>query len=354
MTDSEVLRRFLEEYQNYVKEFLIPAHREIKSILKSWRDPAYWSKYTKASRMPAPSPIQRIRCRIKRPESVVDKILRKPKNYPRGLNKDSFYSMNDTIGARIIVYFLSDLPLIDKEIRENPCIEISPTERPVAYLTQELIDRLSLTHLSKLQKDSGYASIHYTIRIVGGYVSKGKSPWFELQLRTLIEDGWSEIEHILGYKPNKKTTFAVKKQFQIIGTMLTAIDEHFNLIAGELSRFQEENIFDDLSVLNAENLPAVLSLLGIGCAQKEVDGLLKILSSRNLNTVSDLKRIATATNLEIISNTIRNKVARAPINFEIVASLAAITGAHDHTQIIESTKAQIEFLMAWDKLRADL
>jgi putative GTP pyrophosphokinase len=284
----------------------------------------------------------------------VDKILRHPSFFPEGLSIESVKTMSDAVAARIVVYFLANLPLIDKQLRRSDEVEISSADPPIAYLTPELLERLELRDIKPGQKASGYASLHYVIRLRESSVPSDDRPWVELQVRTLTEDVWGEIEHILGYKPNKRTSFAVRKQFQIISAELTAIDEHFNLLFEELSRFQEESLFRDESPLNAENLPAVLSELAVGCAQKEIDGLLKLLVSRRIGTVGELRMEATKERMDVIRAVYKGCEGRPPNSFEVVASVAAIRGLQDQKEIEEAVKSQIDFLKAWEKLKQDL
>jgi len=259
--------------------------------------------------------------------------------------------MRDALGIRIIVYFLTHLPLIDFELRNNQLIEISKEEPPIAYLSEDLTRQLSLSNMERQDKDSGYNSIHYILRLRESNFPIADRPWFELQLRTLTEDTWGEIEHILGYKPDKRTSFAVRKQFQIISKELRAIDEHFNFLYEELYRFQEEVTYKDSDPLNAENLPPVLNEIGLGCAQQEIDGLLKLLNSRGKNSVGSLLKIATPKNLEIIKSTYRSSEGRPPNNFEIVANLANLDGSEKETDVPEKVNAQIAFLNAWEELK---
>ena len=352
--DAARQNKFLVEYEQYVRSALIPTNNEMRQLFRRWRSPDYWALAPRLSRLPSPSPVQRVHTRIKRPESVVDKILRHPSLFPHGLSSNSAKTMTDAVAARIVVYFLTNLPLIDRHLRNSEDVEVSSAHPPIAYLSQELFDRLNLKNMKRGHKDSGYASLHYIIRLRTSSVPIDNRPWFELQVRTLAEDLWGEIEHILGYKPNKKTSFAVRKQFQIISSQLTAIDEHFNLLYEELTRFQEETAFRDESPLNAENLPAVLNELGIGCAQREIDSLLKILVSRKLETVGELRTVATNKNLESIHAVYRGVEGRTPNNFEVVASVAAIMGAADQKEIEDVVKSQIDFLREWENLRKDL
>ncbi len=351
MEDSRLLKEFLEHYKKYVTSVLQPTRVELKCLLKQWKHPDYWGKYTKQSRLPNPSPIQRVLTRIKRPESVVDKIARRPGDYPKGLSPESFPRIHDAIGARAIVYFMSHLPLVDLELRNMEEIEISDDYPPVAYLGENYTRRLSLTHLKRLEKESGYTSIHYIIRLRKSEVPYKDRPWVELQVRTLAEDVWGEIEHVLGYKPDKRTFFAVKRQFQILSKQLGTIDEHFNFLYEELLRFQEEVEFGDSDPLNAENLPPVLAELGLGCAQREIDGILKLLFSRGIGTVGDLRRIATPKRIDLIRNTYRIEKGRAPINFEVAANLATMGDVVEDEKARELIKAQIAYLDAWDILK---
>ena len=97
--------QFLEEYASYMRHTLVPTRNEIKALFRAWRQPTFWARHTRRTRLPSPSPIQRAFPRIKRPESVVDKILRKPAAFPGGLSLDSVKCMHDAVGGRIVVYF---------------------------------------------------------------------------------------------------------------------------------------------------------------------------------------------------------------------------------------------------------
>jgi len=344
-------QEFLKVYEGYVQSVLKPTEAELRQFFEEWKQPAAWANQVSSSRMPAPSPIKRTVTRIKRPESVVDKIFRKPSSFPLGFAQESIRRMHDALGARIVVYFLSNLPMVDRALRTSEVLEISSSDPPVAYLSRELLDRFSLGHIIQQTKDSGYASIHYVVRLRSSVLPAEDRPWFEVQVRTLAEDVWGEIEHLLGYKPNKHTSFAVRKQFQIISSQLTAIDEHFNLLYEELARFQEQVIYRDIDPLNAENLPPVLSELGISCAQREIDGLLKLLSSRSINTIGELRERAKSRSITIIREVFQEQEERPPTNFEVVAGLAAIGDSEREQDIRAAVSTQLQFLRAWEELR---
>lgn len=352
-TNPEALTSFLDAYASYVVEVLQPTQREIKKLLSTWQEPTYWSKYQRTNSLPIPTPIRAASSRIKRPEQVVDKIFRKSHKFPDGLVPNSFETMYDTIGVRIVVYFLSHLPLIDQELRSNDLVEITEVEPPEVYMSEQQARILSLDHISHSQKESGYRSVHYNVRLKQSDIPVERRPIFELQVRTAAQDLWSQLEHHLGYKPLKRTHSAAKKQLRILSQMLGAIDENFNLLYEELSRFQEEHSFAPTDPLTAEKLPAVLAEIGISCAQRDINNILVFLYSRGIETVKDVWDIATPRRIEIIRNTYLSTIGRLPFNLEIVATLAAMRGAADENEEIQRIKLQIAYRGAWDNIRQE-
>lgn len=338
--------RFLADYGEYVEAVLRPTKLEVETLLGRLRARRYWAKYQTDPTLPIPSPIHRVRTRIKRPESAEDKIQRKPESFPDGLCQESLRCMYDAVGTRIICFFLSDLPLVDKEIRQLDEIELSEDDPPIAYLPEEVWNRLGLQHIVRKENPSGYASIHYIMRLKGSSVAANNRPWFELQVRTLTEDVWAEIEHLLGYKPDKKTFFAVKEQFRILSKLLGAVDEHFDFLRDELERLQRDIKIDEEAKLNPENLPRVLSSVGVGVAQLDIDGLLKILASYGIETVEELRKLAQPADLKLIRREWETRVGSPPDNFSVIATLASfrdVRGVRTKQQRIREQIALWEF-----------
>ncbi len=341
---------FKNEYSEYVEHVLAPTRGEVRELLR-WKEPAYWQELRVDRRLSVPSPVQRIHSRIKRPESVLDKIFRNPTKYD-GVSAASIRKMHDTLGFRIVVYFTSQLPLVHRQVLEHPLLEVSEHEPPSAFLSEDMKRRLGLD-LPGNVRETGYSSVHYVIRLRESVVPAAERPWFELQVRTLAEDAWAEIHHILGYKPDKRTSLAVRRQFQLISSMLTTIDEHFNFLSEELGRFQKEVEYDADSPLNAENLPSVLAEFELTCAQREIDGLLKVLNSRGLPLVGNFRRIATDERIQRIRTVYQTESGLDPSAFEVVAHLASLAGLGegDGEDEIRLIRTQIAILRDWESHR---
>lgn len=350
---QDQLTQFLAEYEAYVKNALQPTQREMRAILEQWRQPDHWVKYKKTNKIPIPSPIRTVFTRIKRPEQVVDKVLRKPDKFPDGPSPASLPRMHDALGIRIVVWFLSHLPLVDRELRNEELFEISDEAPATAYMTAHRANLLSLGHLHQEEKESGYTAVHYILRLRNSGLRPEERPWFEVQVQTVTQELWSEMEHHLGYKPGKRTNVAARRQFRVLAQMLAAIDSHFDLLYEELNRYQEEQAYEDDDGLSAENLSAVLAEHGISCAQRDINNILLFLISRGVETVRDFRDTATPSRLAIIRNTYLQVTGRLPVSLEVIANLAALAGAEDEHAEVSRVRSQILYRGAWDSIQQE-
>lgn len=148
--------------------------------------------------------------RTKDKDSFVEKIKRKSYKYP-------FEQCTDLVGIRIIVLYLDDLDKIS-EIIEN----------------EFLIDYENSADKSKLYDPDrfGYLSIHYVASLSE---SRSKQPeWkpyselkFEIQIRTILQHAWSEIDHKLRYKKEDEVPKELKRNLYRLIALLELADKEF-------------------------------------------------------------------------------------------------------------------------------
>ncbi|MFO8010647.1 MAG: hypothetical protein R6U89_07535 [Dehalococcoidia bacterium] len=352
----EKMQEFLKTYQEYERNILKPTYEELRKYLDQLQNPEYWSRYTKFGGVATPAPVRMALIRIKSPEKVVDKILRRPEEFPDWLSSASLRKMHDTIGVRVVVYFLSQLPLVDKDLRgSNPqIIEISQEDPPEAYLSKSITRRFGLTHIQRKDKENGYSSIHYTARLARSSVPKEDRPYFEIQIRTLAQELWCELEHNLAYKPETRSNFSANRRFEILSKELEAVDEHFNLLYEELIRNQETSEYQDTDLLTSENLPAALNEVGIKCNFKDLRDILKIMTSRRVKTVGDLLALANPRRLETIRNTYISTLGRSPTELETIDTLGALHGVRSHSSEIRRIQAHIAYTESWSSIEREL
>ena len=340
---SNELNDFLEKYRAYETKILEPTTNEINACLRKMEKPEYWSHYMTGKGIATPSPIKQITSRIKHPDKVVEKIFRKPELFPGELSFDSLQNMHDTIGVRIIVYFPSQLSLIDKELRNSRFFEIDSETPPEAFFEPEKLMRLGLSHIENKQKESGYRSIHYMVRLKDSCIAQDERPVFEIQVRTLAQELWSELEHVLSYKPETRPHFSAKRRFQILSREVAVVDEHFNLLYEELIHNQETASYNDSDILTFENTPKVLSEIGIQCALTELNPILKALFSREIKTIGAFLKIATPFRLTTIRNNYVSITGNAPNSVELITALSLLNDPVSKEAEIERIKAYIHY-----------
>ena len=343
MALSNELISFLKEYNEHETTVLKPTLNEIEHCLGKMRKSEFWNKYMKGKSVANPSPIRQIMSRIKQPDKVVEKIYRKPEIFTNKLSRDSLMKMHDTIGLRIIVYFSSQLSLIDRELRDSIFFEIDKNHPPKAYFEPEKLMRLGLSHINNKEKESGYTSIHYKVRLKESSVELSQRPVFEIQVRTLAQDLWSELEHVLSYKPGTRPNFSAKRRLQILSRDVSVLDEHFNLLYEELIHNQEIVKYKDDDVLTFENMPKVLSVLGIQCALIELNPILRTLFNKEIETVGTFLRIATPLRLTTIRNNYISITGHAPNNIELISTLSILNHTDSKESEIERIQTHIHY-----------
>lgn len=139
-----------------------------------------------------------VRYRVKDPEHIIDKIIRKAKS-GKIITKDTFLDeIDDFVGLRILHLFKNNW----EEIYQAVSKEYDAKEQPVAYFRKGddplFLKRCEELGLKPIERPAGYRSIHY-IAVVPILSTTFKC---EIQIRTIFEDAWSEIDHLVRYPNN--------------------------------------------------------------------------------------------------------------------------------------------------------
>ncbi len=130
------------------------------------------------------NPIEQIDSRIKKPESIVEKLQRK--NFP--VNLDSvFNNLNDVAGIRVVCSFIDDIYNVAAMLAKQDDITVV---RVKDYI--------------KEPKENGYRSYHMIVEIPVYFAEEKKNMRVEVQLRTKAMDFWASLEHQLKYKSHSE------------------------------------------------------------------------------------------------------------------------------------------------------
>ncbi len=162
--------------------------------------------------------------RIKTRDSVKEKILRNSlyREFPA---ERLVFEMHDIIGVRIECRFFKDEEFLYRKIRETFCVDagdgyFSPVGKKAV--------RLKLDTPQPERQKNGFD----IYRIDGIVAYAGENYNFELQIKSLVNSFWSEIEHKLIYKNIKYSPAdtLMKELLNSIHESLTGVDHQLNLI----------------------------------------------------------------------------------------------------------------------------
>lgn len=215
--DLPDIRRELEEiYQKHNENIYIGKQNELEDCKKILQ-----------GMLGNPQYIYQVSTRIKTPNSLVKKIIKKlyegKKSYRR-INADNYNKiLTDLLGVRIIhkfpdewkdinkliydLFFKGEDKFITDYLKEYDPNPDSPflVESPVVYhlpdedLSMYLeVERKAGKSLFTYKPTENYRSVHYIINCQGVYC--------EVQVRTLSDELWGEIEHDFVYKREISTT----------------------------------------------------------------------------------------------------------------------------------------------------
>ena len=168
--------------------------------------------------------VHSVRWRIKNPDHLLEKIVRKcvdQKEKYRSITEHNYFEIvTDLVGLRALHLFKDDCFSIDEDLRNT----WTPAEPPKAYFRegdpQDLIDRFQKNGFEVEKHPAGYRSIHY----VCSTQPVQRRVLAEIQVRTIFEEGWSEIDHRVRY-PNFSENELVAYFLNIFNRLAGSADE---------------------------------------------------------------------------------------------------------------------------------
>lgn len=168
--------------------------------------------------------VHSVRWRVKDPEHVLEKIVRKkalgsPKY--RDVSVDNYTKiLTDLVGVRVLHLFKHEWLDIHEYIKE--CWV--PVEDVIAYIRDgdegAVVESYSENECNVETHPAGYRSIHYIISTQPTL----RKVFSEIQVRTIFEEGWSEIDHKVRY-PNFTDNKLVSYFLTIFNRMSGSADE---------------------------------------------------------------------------------------------------------------------------------
>jgi len=204
------IQRLYESYAPVFNEVLANIEAKLKASIKIASIPTF-------------------KTRIKSFTSYYKKILRqKPKE---AAESKSLVTLTDMIGIRVICAFLEDLDIVEQQL--------------VTYFNVKEIERKGA---QQSFREFGYESVHVLVAIPEDCKPKKEldpplpdEVVCEIQIRTILQDAWAEVEHELIYKSEfNPFDKPLRRKLASINASLTLADTIFQEIRDYQNRLQSE------------------------------------------------------------------------------------------------------------------
>lgn len=193
--------------------------------------------------------VHSVRWRLKDVDHLLEKIVRKRAVGEEGnkylsIDEKSYASIvTDLVGIRALHLFKADCFGIDAALRAE--FDLVDGEKPVAYVREgdpdELMERFRAAGLEVKHHKDGYRSVHYVVATQ----PRRHRVAVEVQVRTIFEEGWSEIDHKIRY-PNFSDNQQVAYFLRIFNGLAGSADEMGSFVRGlaETLSVNEQKVVD--------------------------------------------------------------------------------------------------------------
>jgi ppGpp synthetase/RelA/SpoT-type nucleotidyltranferase len=166
--------------------------------------------------------------RAKAIDSLGEKAAQPSESDPeRPKYPDPLRQITDLAGARVITFFLDTLEDVDRAIVRE----------------LEVLERLDKSHLLVQEERLGYHSVHYLVRLKPNRAALPEYSRYagliaEVQLRTVLQHAWAEIEHDIQYKSVETIPVEVRRRFLALAGLLEIADREFQAVQKEDERLR--------------------------------------------------------------------------------------------------------------------
>ncbi|WP_329380321.1 GTP pyrophosphokinase family protein [Anaerofustis butyriciformans] len=189
---------FIEQTKEFKEAIMMYgcAIREVKTKLEVLNDELALKR--------ANSPIEFIKSRIKKPESIAAKL--KKEGYEVSV-ESAMEHLNDIAGIRIVCSFIDDIYALAKMIAKQDDITV-----------------IAVKDYINNPKENGYRSYHMIVEIPVFFSDKKQNLRVEIQIRTIAMDFWASLEHQLKYKKNIEEEEKIISELKECATLISYTD----------------------------------------------------------------------------------------------------------------------------------
>ncbi|KGA96431.1 GTP pyrophosphokinase [Alkalihalobacillus alcalophilus ATCC 27647 = CGMCC 1.3604] len=181
------------------------------------------------------NPIEHTKSRLKEPESILKKVMRKNHSFSIESIKEN---IQDIAGIRITCSFISDIYVVADMLKRQKDIVVLETKDYI-----------------KNPKPNGYQSLHLILQVPVYMSDREELVSVEVQIRTIAMDFWASLEHKIYYKFNKEIPVQLSNELKTAATTAAALDRKMEQLHKEVSEIKK--LDED------ENLNHLLDIFGV-------------------------------------------------------------------------------------------
>lgn len=234
LLNKEEIKHNYEKYIPLLQDVLFSIEAKIKKSLKMESVPSF-------------------KTRVKSFGSFYKKLVR---IQPPSLGKQEMPILTDLIGIRIICPFLEDLTIVENQLVK--IFEIVEIERKGAGRTFS---------------EFGYESVHILLKIPEEIKNQVENQnqglcvpndlVCEIQVRTILQDAWAEVEHELVYKqefspfdlPLRRKLASTNASLSLADIIFQEIRDYQNKLNSEIA-FRRTNFYEQADILSYKKMDA--------------------------------------------------------------------------------------------------
>ena len=232
-----------------------------------------------------------ISSRTKEISSLESKIKKGGKYY------NKLTEITDLSGVRIICFFSDDVDRVAEIVRKNFKVNDEKT-----------VDKRKILEPDRF----GYLSLHYIVEFPENRIKLREFKRFEgliceIQIRSILQHAWAEIEHDFGYKSSISIPKEIRRKFSRQAGLLELADEQFVTIKNEIEAYTDRirveisQSYDNISIdgvsikdylKNSATVMRIDSKIGVKRRAKlnMVENIVGICEYFNILTIDELER----------------------------------------------------------------
>ncbi len=152
--------------------------------------------------------VHSIKYRLKDPEHLIEKIIRKTIHDPaRDITAENYrQSITDLVGIRALHLFKEDWVFVHEYIRDTWHLAEKPTAYVRAGDSEKIVQYYRDNECEVREHRFGYRSVHYLVETK----PDREQHVVEIQARTVFEEGWGEIDHVISYPYHTENELLVR------------------------------------------------------------------------------------------------------------------------------------------------